>query len=138
MILASARDHYATLGVTVDADQEVIQAAFRALAKKYHPDTASDSSPAAGAQFREINDAYSVLANPRKRAEYDNTNSPKTADPSQNVREEPAADHPRDQPGLWNKVQYGAAALLVFGVGGAVLLLIVLMIVVGTIGALRN
>jgi len=31
------RNHYTALGLTADADQEVIQAAFRALAKKYHP-----------------------------------------------------------------------------------------------------
>ena len=36
------RDHYAALGVAPDADHEVIKAAFRALAKKYHPDTAAD------------------------------------------------------------------------------------------------
>ena len=36
------KDHYAALGIAPDADQEVIKAAFRALAKKYHPDTAAD------------------------------------------------------------------------------------------------
>ena len=33
------KDHYTALGIAPDADQEVIKAAFRALAKKYHPDT---------------------------------------------------------------------------------------------------
>jgi DnaJ-class molecular chaperone len=132
------RNHYTTLGVTADADQEVIQAAFRALAKKYHPDTASDTSPAASARFREINEAYSILSNQGKRADYDNTISAKTIDPIQHVREEQAATRPQEQRGVWDKVQYGAAALLVFGVGGAVLLLIVLMVVVATVGALRH
>jgi DnaJ-class molecular chaperone len=132
------RNHYTTLGVTADADQEVIQAAFRALAKKYHPDTASDTSPAASARFREINEAYSILSNQGKRADYDNTISAKTIDPIQHVREEQAATRPQEQRGVWDKVQHGAAALLVFGVGGAVLLLIVLMVVVATVGALRH
>ncbi len=133
------RNHYTALGLTADADQEVIQAAFRALAKKYHPDTASDSSPAASARFREINEAYSILSNPGKRADYDNTISTKTIDSIQHVREEQApTTRPQEQRGVWDKVQYGAAALLVFGVGGAVLLLIVLMVVVATVGALRH
>lgn len=61
------RDYYATLGVSEDADLEVIKAAFRALAKKYHPDVASGSS----ARFREINEAHSVLSDPTKRIAYD-------------------------------------------------------------------
>jgi len=126
------------LGVTSDADQEVIRAAFRALAKKYHPDTASDISPGASARFREINEAHSILSNPRARAEYDRAISAETIDPIQTARQEQAATRPQEQKGVMDKVQYGAAAFLVFGVGGAVLLLIVLMVIGATLGALRH
>ena len=71
------KDYYAALGIASDADQEVIKAAFRALAKKYHPDTAADPGAAkarfpeiAKARFREINEAHAVLSNPAARAEY--------------------------------------------------------------------
>jgi curved DNA-binding protein CbpA len=64
------RDHYATLEAAPDADHEVIKAGFRALAKKYHRDTAADPM-AAKARFREINEAHSVLSNPEARAKYD-------------------------------------------------------------------
>jgi DnaJ-class molecular chaperone len=132
------RDYYATLGVTADADQEVIRAAFRALAKKYHPDTASDASPAASARFREITEAHAILSNPSTRAAYDRVVSAETIEPTQTDQEERAATGPQEQPGVMAKVQYGAAALLVFGVGGAVVLLIVLMVIGATVGALRH
>ena len=72
------KDHYAALGIASDADQEVIKAAFRALAKNCHPDTTADPGAAqvrfpeiAKARFREINEAHAVLSNPAARAEYD-------------------------------------------------------------------
>jgi curved DNA-binding protein len=64
----SARDYYAILGVSRDADPDVIRAAFRALAKKYHPDV---NSTVSSARFRDLNEAHSVLADPAKRAAYD-------------------------------------------------------------------
>jgi DnaJ-class molecular chaperone len=124
--------------VTADADQKVIRAAFRALAKKYHPDTASDTSLAASARFREINDAHSILSNPSTRAAYDRAIAVETIDPIQSVPEEQAASGLQEQSGVIAKVQYGAAALLVFGVGGAVLLLLILMVIGATVGALGH
>ena len=64
------KDHYKTLGVARDASDEVIKTAFRKLARKYHPDVASD--PQSEAKFKEVNEAYDVLKDPEKRAEYDN------------------------------------------------------------------
>lgn len=64
------KDHYATLGVTRDASDEAIKRAFRKLARKYHPDIASD--PQSEARFKEVNEAYDVLKDPEKRAAYDN------------------------------------------------------------------
>ncbi len=55
-------DHYATLGVARDADPEVVRAAYRALAKKYHPDTSPDKSSESSRRFRQISEAHSVLS----------------------------------------------------------------------------
>ncbi|MFD4411386.1 DnaJ C-terminal domain-containing protein [Streptomyces sp. NPDC058476] len=64
-----ARDYYDVLGVARDASSEEIQQAFRKLARKHHPDVNKD--PAAEERFKEINDAYSVLSDPRTRQRYD-------------------------------------------------------------------
>lgn len=63
------RDYYEVLGVTRDADAKAIKDAFRLLAMKYHPDR--NKSPDAEARFKEIAEAYAILSDPKKRAEYD-------------------------------------------------------------------
>ena len=67
--MASKRDYYDVLGVPRDADQDSIKRAFRRLAKQYHPDT--NKAADAEAKFKEINEAYEVLNDPQKRAQYD-------------------------------------------------------------------
>ena len=64
------KDYYKILGVSRDASQEEIKRAFRELALKYHPDR-NPGDPHAEEKFKEINEAYQVLGDPRKRAEYD-------------------------------------------------------------------
>ncbi len=64
------KTHYAILKVTQDAPDEVISAAYKALALKYHPDRAGDS-PEAMAVMQEINISYKILSDPKKRAEHD-------------------------------------------------------------------
>jgi curved DNA-binding protein len=64
-----ARDYYDVLGVPRTASTDEIQQAFRTLARKYHPDVNHD--PAAEERFKEINEAYHVLADPETRARYD-------------------------------------------------------------------
>lgn len=66
---AAQRDYYEILGVARDADAKAIKDAFRELALKYHPDR--NKSPEAEARFKEIAEAYAVLSDPKKRAEYD-------------------------------------------------------------------
>ena len=64
------KDYYAILGCAPTADQAVIQAAYRALAKKHHPD-ANQGSEESKAKFQEIQEAYEVLSDLTKRTYYD-------------------------------------------------------------------
>ena len=66
----SKRDYYKVLGVKRDATQAQIKKAFRKMALKYHPDH-NQSDPNAEAHFKEINEAYNVLKDPKKRKLYD-------------------------------------------------------------------
>lgn len=65
----SQRDYYEVLGVPRTASLEEIKAAFRKLARQYHPDVSQE--PDAEERFKEINEAYGVLSDPEKRARYD-------------------------------------------------------------------
>lgn len=67
--MAEPRDYYEVLGVPRDADIKAIKDAFRQLALKYHPDR--NKEPGASDRFKEIAEAYAVLSDPKKRAEYD-------------------------------------------------------------------
>ncbi|MGW7509971.1 DnaJ C-terminal domain-containing protein [Streptomyces massasporeus] len=64
-----ARDFYEVLGVSRTASQDEIQQAYRKLARKYHPDVNKD--PGAEERFKDLNEAYSVLSDPKTRARYD-------------------------------------------------------------------
>jgi curved DNA-binding protein CbpA len=68
-----SRTHYQTLGITKDAEDIVIRAAYRALAQKYHPDRWEGDKADATAKMAQINEAYRVLSDPKTRTEYDNT-----------------------------------------------------------------
>ncbi|MCX6724012.1 MAG: molecular chaperone DnaJ [Candidatus Staskawiczbacteria bacterium] len=59
-------DYYEVLGITKSASQEEIKKAFHKLAHKYHPDKGGDEK-----KFKEINEAYQVLSDSAKRAQYD-------------------------------------------------------------------
>jgi len=63
--------YYQVLGVTMDASEGEIKAAFRDLAMKYHPDRWKNGGVFAEEMFKNINEAFSVLSDPHKRKEYD-------------------------------------------------------------------
>jgi curved DNA-binding protein len=69
----STRDYYEVLGVARDADGQTIKAAFHRLARRYHPDQSAE--PDAEERFKDIAEAYAVLSDPAKRAEYDTNGS---------------------------------------------------------------
>ncbi|MBI1200497.1 MAG: molecular chaperone DnaJ [Phenylobacterium sp.] len=64
------RDYYEILGVNRGCDEAALKAAFRKLAMEHHPDRNGGCEEAAG-RFKEVNEAYSVLSDPQKRAAYD-------------------------------------------------------------------
>lgn len=63
-----AKDYYTTLGVPRTASDEEIKKAYRKLAHQYHPDKKGGDE----AKFKEVNEAYQVLSDPKKKSSYDN------------------------------------------------------------------
>ena len=63
------KDYYAVLGVSESASPEDIKKAYRKLARKYHPDVSKEEN--ASGKFKDVSEAYEVLKDPEKRAEYD-------------------------------------------------------------------
>lgn len=68
--MSTGRDYYEILGVPRDADQAAVKAAFRKLAMKLHPDQ-NPGCKVSEEKFKEIGEAYAVLSDPEKRAQYD-------------------------------------------------------------------
>jgi molecular chaperone DnaJ len=68
--MAATKDYYQSLGVKRDASADDIRKAYRRLARKYHPDL-NPGDKAAEERFKEIQEAYDVLSEPKKRKMYD-------------------------------------------------------------------
>ncbi len=68
--MAEKRDYYEVLGVDKNADDATLKKAYRALAKKYHPDT-NPGDAEAEKKFKEASEAYAILSDPDKRRQYD-------------------------------------------------------------------
>ena len=63
-------DYYEILGINKDASESDIKSAFRKAAKRYHPDLHPGDAEAEK-KFKEINEAYEILSDPQKKAQYD-------------------------------------------------------------------
>ncbi|KAJ4954072.1 hypothetical protein NE237_030904 [Protea cynaroides] len=68
-LITAAADYYSTLGVPKSASSKEIKAAYRKMARQYHPDV--NKQPGATEKFKEISTAYEVLSDDKKRAMYD-------------------------------------------------------------------
>lgn len=65
------RDYYEVLGIPRTASPDDIKLAYRKLARQYHPDVAKENPKVAEEKFKEVSEAYEVLANPETRKRYD-------------------------------------------------------------------
>ena len=65
------RDYYEVLGVPRAASADDVKSAYRRLARQHHPDLNKENTKAAEERFKELSEAYEVLADPAKRARYD-------------------------------------------------------------------
>ena len=61
-------DYYVVLGIAADADEQTIRSAFRALARRYHPDVGAGAS---SVEFQRAREAYETLVDPQRRRQYD-------------------------------------------------------------------
>ena len=68
--MANSKNYYEILGVSKTATDDEIKSAYRTLAKKYHPDLNPGDATCAE-KLKEVNEAYSVLSDKQKRANYD-------------------------------------------------------------------
>lgn len=68
--MADKRDYYEVLGINKNASEDEIKKAYRKLAKKYHPDL-NQGDKTAEKKFKEVNEAYDVLSDGTKKAQYD-------------------------------------------------------------------
>src|SRR5687768_2215790 len=98
-------DPYSILQVLPNADQEVVNAAFKALAFKYHPDR--DATRRAADKMAELNRAYAILRDPRARTAYDRSRRTMTAGISVAATARPAGGPP--------PATYGQGSVLGFG-----------------------
>ena len=69
--MSEKRDYYEVLGVDKNASEADLKKAYKKMARKYHPDLNRDDPKTAEAKFKEVNEAYDVLKDPQKKAQYD-------------------------------------------------------------------
>ena len=83
-------DYYDVLQVSDSAESETINRIYRLLAQRYHPDNRETGNEA---RFREITEAYQILSNPEKRAQYDATNQQRQKERWRLVSEGPQSEN---------------------------------------------
>jgi DnaJ-class molecular chaperone len=96
------RDYYEVLGLPRSADEKAIRAAYRKLARQYHPDV-NPGDKNAEQRFKEVNEAYEVLSDPEKRPKYDELGARwKEYDSWQRAQQ--AAGHEGASPEEWSEM----------------------------------
>jgi DnaJ-class molecular chaperone len=105
--MASKRDFYEVLGVTKSATAADIKAAYRKLALKWHPDKNQDKKDEAEAKFKEINEAYQVLSDDKKKQAYDQFGHA-AFDPASGMGGNPFAGGAQQGPFTWSYTTGGA------------------------------
>ena len=139
---ASRPDYYALLGIAADADGEAVRAAYRALAKQHHPDLAGHDDPESTERFLQIQEAYDVLGDTDRRAQYDlERRRQEDLEEARRLQRElaekksrgpippgarvairpPTAFGPPPKPAATNRWLYGGAILLVLSTVGFIL-----------------
>jgi curved DNA-binding protein len=96
------QDYYEALGVSRDASTEDIRAAYRKLARQYHPDV--NKEPGAEDRFKAISEAYEVLRDPEKRERYDRLGANWKS--GQDVSGDTGFDGYRSEPGGFQDVRF--------------------------------
>lgn len=86
------QDHYKTLGIRSSADDAVIEAAYRALVRIYHPDTYQGDKGYANKRLQEINEAWSVLSNPARKKQHNDNCGETSSEPRDNGYSSGATD----------------------------------------------
>lgn len=107
-------DYYAVLQVAPDAEQEVIEAAYRQLMRKYHPDKAGTDEDLArdlNERAKMINQAYAVLRDPQQRFTYDGMRSrTSTRSPAAEPRARPHRPAPEPPNSAWSEAAASTSA----------------------------
>ena len=89
------KDYYKVMGVDEQASPTEIKQTYRKLARKFHPDVSKE--PDAEAQFKDIGEAYAVLSDAEKRAEYDQIRALRAAGGRQRGGAEAGADMSQEE-----------------------------------------
>lgn len=85
----SVKDYYQILGVSPEAEDFVIRAAYKALVQRYHPDRYSGTQQDAHEKIREVNEAYETLSSETKRRDYDQLRARQTQQSKMKTEETP-------------------------------------------------
>jgi|GEM_PF-3880661 len=108
------RDYYEVIGVGRDADEQSLKSAYRKLARKYHPDF-NPGDKAAEEKFKELQEAYSVLSDTKKRQEYDRFGTDPGPTPPPGGTPPPPGGQSRKKPGQGFGTGFGFGTDFDFG-----------------------
>lgn len=106
--MSTKRDYYEILGVTKSATDKEIKSAYRKMALKWHPDKNADNKQEAETKFKEINEAYQVLSDTKKRQTYDQFGHA-AFDPASGMGGNPFSGAQQSGPFTWSYSSTGGA-----------------------------